>query len=181
MMMHVVQAYQFDIATRVANSREPPKYVATDVVPGVIYERDGVKVTAFEVDHGEVKPAFGYRIDFAGRSAVLSGDTRFSENLIRSAKGTDVLVHEVVGGGPNLSSQQKFALALHTTADKAAEVFTAVKPRLAVYSHILLIGKVTTEEIMAITRRTYSGPLEMATDLTVVEVGSEVKVSRIKP
>jgi ribonuclease BN (tRNA processing enzyme) len=35
-----------------------------------------VKITASEVDHTPVKPAFGYRIDHAGRSVVLSGDTR---------------------------------------------------------------------------------------------------------
>jgi len=44
-------------------------------------------VTAFAVDHGLVKPALGYRIDFAGHSVVLSGDTRFSENLIHFSQG----------------------------------------------------------------------------------------------
>jgi ribonuclease BN (tRNA processing enzyme) len=54
---------------------------------GVVYERDGVRVTAFEVDHGaEIKPAYGYRINYSGRSVLISGDTRFSENLIRMEK-----------------------------------------------------------------------------------------------
>jgi ribonuclease Z len=47
-----------------------------------------VRVTAFEVDHGgEDLPAFGYRINYSGHSAVLSGDTTFNENLIRHATG----------------------------------------------------------------------------------------------
>jgi hypothetical protein len=45
-----------------------------------------------------LSPAFGYRIDANGRSIVLSGDTRYSETLIRNAQGVDVLVHEVVFG-----------------------------------------------------------------------------------
>jgi ribonuclease Z len=70
--------------------------VANDVKPGVVYDNDEIKVTAFAVDHGLVKPALGYRIDFAGHSVVLSGDTRYSENLVRFSQGTDVLIHEVV-------------------------------------------------------------------------------------
>jgi ribonuclease Z len=45
-----------------------------------VYSRNGVTVTAFEVDHGKyIKPAYGYRVDYAGRSVVISGDTRYSD------------------------------------------------------------------------------------------------------
>ncbi|MDQ1474540.1 MAG: ribonuclease [Bryobacterales bacterium] len=54
---------------------------------GVVYEKNGVKVTAFEVDHATAKPALGYRVDYGGRSVMVSGDTPVSENLIRSRKG----------------------------------------------------------------------------------------------
>ena len=43
------------------------KVIATDIREGVVYEANGVKVTAFAVDHGPVKPAFGYRVDYRGR------------------------------------------------------------------------------------------------------------------
>ena len=72
----------------------------------MVFDQHGVVVRAFEVDHGDIAPAFGYRIDVAGRSLVLSGDTRFSENLIRVAEGTDVLVHEVALGSANPTPQQ---------------------------------------------------------------------------
>jgi ribonuclease Z len=181
MMTHLVQAYEFDIRTRVANARQAPQVDAIDVVPGVVYERDGVKVTAFEVDHGDVRPAFGYRVDAGARSVVLSGDTRFSENLIRHAQGVDLLVHEVALGGPNPTAQQQFALALHTSPERAAEVFRRVSPRLAVYSHILLVGNVTAESLMATTRQTYSGPLEIGSDLTVIEIGQDIRVDHMAP
>jgi ribonuclease Z len=41
-----------------------------------------------------VKPAFGYRFDYGGRSVVVSGDTAPSANLVTQARGADVLVHE---------------------------------------------------------------------------------------
>jgi ribonuclease Z len=60
-----------------------------------VYEANGVAVTAFLVDHGQVKPAFGYRIDYQGRSLVISGDTKPSENLVKHSQGVDLLIHEL--------------------------------------------------------------------------------------
>src|SRR5208282_3795868 len=98
MIFYLKKAYQADIRIRSADEKLPPAGVAIitkEITEGVVYETNGVKVTAFNVDHGEfIKPAFGYRIDYQGRSVVLSGDTRFSENLIRFSQGTDVLFHE---------------------------------------------------------------------------------------
>ncbi len=99
MIEYLQKAYAFDINIRIEDDKAPregSKLLVTDIQQGVIYENHGVKVTAFEVDHGIIKPAFGYRIDYKGHSAVLSGDTKYSENLIRFAKGTDILIHEVV-------------------------------------------------------------------------------------
>jgi ribonuclease Z len=115
-----------------------------------------VKVTAFEVDHGDIKPAFGYRIDF--RDARSCCQAIRAENLIRMAQGTDVLVHEVAFGEPNLSAQRQYIVAQHIMPDRAAEVFRRVHPRLAIYSHIQLLGNVTSDDVMALTRMTYSHP-----------------------
>ena len=98
MMAHLAQAYEYDVAIRQADehaSAEGARIVAADIAEGFAYERNGVRITPFDVDHAPVEPAFGYRIDFRGRSVVLSGDTRFSENLIRRAEGVDLLIHEV--------------------------------------------------------------------------------------
>lgn len=95
MMSHLEKAYQFDIRIRTHYPKDGVAVVAEDFTGGVVYEKNGVKITAFEVDHGRVKPAYGYRIDYAGRSVVLSGDTRFNENVIRFSQGVDLLVHEV--------------------------------------------------------------------------------------
>ena len=60
-----------------------------------MYERNGLRVTAIRVNHRAIAPAYGYRIDYAGRSVVLSSDTQVSPDLIEAAVGTQLLVHEV--------------------------------------------------------------------------------------
>jgi ribonuclease Z len=185
MMVHLQQAYDFDIRVRLANDGADRAGIALrvkDVVEGVVYEQGGVKITAFAVDHGLVKPAFGYRIDFAGHSVVLSGDTRVSDNLVRHAQGVDVLVHEVfvpatlqrMGFSPE---RAKNVLALHTTPEQAGEVFTRTKPKLAVYSHICL-PSATDQELLLPTRKTYAGPLELGEDLMTIDVGEKIEVRR---
>jgi ribonuclease Z len=143
-----------------------------------------VKVTAFLVDHGPVKPAFGYRVDYAGHSVALSGDTRFSENLIKFSQGVDVLIHENIDAeaeraspGNRTREQMENIIAHHTTLEQASEVFARVKPRLAVYSHVAGNSK----DFIAPTRKTYSGPLESGEDLMTIEVGEKIEVRRFKP
>ena len=183
MMSHLAQAYASDIQYRTINEGANPigaVLQAKDVDNGIVFEVDGVRVTAFEVDHAPVKPALGYRIDYAGRSVVVSGDTRVSESLVQHAAGTDLLIHEVIvpealrraGVPPN---RLQVIVAYHTTPEQAGEVFARVRPRLAVYSHIC---PPTAEEaeVLAPTRRTYQGPLELGNDLMTIEVGEQITV-----
>jgi len=62
----------------------------------IVWDQDGLKVTAFKVIHDPVKPAVGYRFDYAGRSVVISGDTAPSKNLEHFSKGADLLFHEAL-------------------------------------------------------------------------------------
>jgi len=191
MILYLKKAYQADIRIRTADEKLPLAGVAIvtkEITEGVAYEKNGVKVTAFNVDHGEfIKPAFGYRIDYQGRSIVLSGDTRFSENLIRFSKGTDVLFHEVgVAKAETLSTSEaaRRIIGHHTSPEDAGKVFDRVKPKLAVYTHIVMlstdpaIGAPTVDDLVSRTRETYSGPLEVGEDLMSVEVGDKITVHR---
>ena len=112
LMDGLVQAFDWDIKARIADQNLDPanlKPEVTEIRQGVVYDQAGVKVTAFDVDHGELlKPAFGYRIDYAGRSVTISGDTRFSENLIKHATGTDLLIHQVAAARAELLEQATF-------------------------------------------------------------------------
>src|SRR5262249_54858220 len=86
LMQNLEKAYADDVRIRIADEKNPPEGAAINASEfandGVAYENNGVKVTAFEVFHGElIKPAYGYRVDYDGRSVIISGDTRYSENL----------------------------------------------------------------------------------------------------
>jgi ribonuclease Z len=190
LMSNLERAYAADVRIRIADQKLAPAgaTVVVDefVADGVVYERGGVRVTAFEVDHGdEIKPAFGYRIDYKGRSALISGDTRFSENLIRNGMGVDLLVHAIAGAKPELLQDPVIKLILdhHTLPPQAAAVFNKTKPKLAVYTHIVQqrtasVPPPTVEEIVADTRRTYSGPLQVGEDLMSFDIAEgAVKVN----
>lgn len=185
MMSHLKQAYADDIRFRLEYERVSPtgvQIVAKDIKEGIVYEKAGVRITAFEVDHAPVRPAFGYRIDYSGHSVVLSGDTRVSENLIRHSHGTDLLIHEVLvpetlkrlNVPPELA---KRIVDFHTTPEQAGAVFERVKPKMALYSHICLPAA-TERELVSPTRTAYQGPLEIGEDLMVVEIGEKVQVRK---
>ncbi len=181
MMSHLEQAYQFDIRIRSHYQKEGIRVIAEEFTGGVVYENKGLKITAFEVDHGRIKPAYGYRIDFAGRSVVLSGDTRFNENVIQFSQGVDLLVHEVVGMSNEFLQKSQFGKTIasnHTTPESAGEVFSRAKPKLAIHTHILLFGDYLLKDLIPSTRKQYSGPLEVGEDLMSIELGEKTEVRR---
>jgi len=184
LMDGLVKAYDWDIKARVADQKLDPANLRPEVTEfkeGVIYENGGVKVTAFEVDHGDLlKPAFGFRVDYAGRSVTISGDTRFNENLIRHASGTDLLIHQVAAVREELAVLPAFKVILehHTKPEEAGVVFTRSKPKLAVYYHFVLLGTakvppVTEQEVVGMTRKTYAGPLLVGEDLMAFRIEAD--------
>ena len=162
---------------------EGVRLAARNVGPGVVFERDGLRVTAFPVEHGGViTPAYGYRVDYQGRSAVFSGDTKYFEPIADHAKGVDVLVHEVIDPEVEMRRAQvqgpraiERVISHHTSPEQAGTIFSRVKPRLAVFSHIVP-SPATAEDLIGQTRRTYSGPLAVGYDLMTIVVGETVDV-----
>jgi len=181
MMRHLEAAFAFDIHMRrdVDESFSPDgiRIVAHDIQEGRVYEKNGVRVTAFLVSHGLVKPSYGYRVDYAGRSVALSGDTSPIDNLVTVCKGVDVLIHESIDVDvlrrlvPD-KTRMDAIVARHTTPEQAAVIFSKVSPRLAVFSH-----SPGTPAIVEQTRRSYPGRVEMGQDLMVIDVGAEVRAT----
>jgi ribonuclease Z len=189
LMAGLEEAYALDIQIRREDEKTPPDGVRTDVSEfhgdGVVYERDGVRVIAFEVDHGDaIKPACGYRIEYQGRACVLSGDTRYHPSVVRYGKGADLLLHEVGAARPELldaSPEQRRIFAHHTSPREAGKVFSLTRPRLAAYTHLVLLGSEaipppTVEDLVAETRQVYDGPLVVGEDLIAFDIGEAVTV-----
>jgi len=192
LMTNLEKAYALDISIREVDEKLPPQGIAVNVEEfgkdGVVYEKDGVKVTAFEVDHGDaIKPAYGYRIDYKGHAALISGDTRYNQNVIKFGTGVDLLIHEVAIARPELMSNlfAQAIIAHHTSPHDAGRVFAQAKPKLAAYTHLVFLSnekvpEATLDDLVKQTREAYDGPLEVGEDLTSFDIGDTVTVNRWK-
>ena len=191
MMAYLEKAYQADIENRrefIPNFN--PQQVAVsakDIEEGVVYEQNGVRVTAFRVTHANLKDAFGFRVDYRGHAVVVSGDMTPNENFVKYAQGADVVIHEVGVARPELLERdpgvRQMLATHHSSPEDAARDFTRIRPKLAVYTHYTRprrddIPEVSIAEILSRTRAIYSGPLEAGEDLMSVSIGDSVTVQR---
>ncbi len=117
----------------------------------IVFEQDGAKITAFRVGHAPVEPAVGYRIDYKGRSAVISGDTVKSANLQQFSEGVDLLVHEALAphmtevmtdaamaaGVKHMAKITVDILDYHATPVEAAEIARDADVGHLLYYHIV--------------------------------------------
>lgn len=175
MMTKMREAFDADI--RIRQPQQGVEISATDFVEGPVYSENGVRVTAFKVSHDDID-AYGFRIDYRGHSVVLSGDTRPSANLVSHAHGADVVVHEVAMSTSEAGN--RIIAQLHSTPEQAGEEFSRIRPKLAVFSHFSFFGtpEPTIDELLARTRQTYQGRLEVGEDLMAISVGDSVVVTR---
>ena len=157
------QAYSLDVEYRIAHHTEQmlPRAAAGAVAHEVklksadeavtVFERNGLKVIAFKVEHDPVKPAYGYRLDYHGRSVVISGDTTKSANLARHAAGADLLIHEVLAkdvltfaannleraGDKRRAKLTRDILSYHASPTEAAEIAATAKVETLVFTHMV--------------------------------------------
>jgi ribonuclease Z len=179
MMEGLRRAYGPDIGYRTPPGAEEAEALRreTRIIDddGVVYNEAGVKVTAFRVQHGAV-PAFGYRVDYGGKSVLISGDTTATPALQRYGAGVTLALLEVAS--PSMvdyvqrsfpAEQAKYILSLHLTADQAGEAFAAMKPDLAVYYHTVSTCA-TNPALIAKTREHFTGRLEVSQDLMDISI-----------
>jgi len=154
----------------------------------VVLDEDGLRVSAFAVDHGPVHPAVGYRFDYRGRSVVVSGDTAKSSNLTHFAKGADLLVHEGLAphmvalmtdaahraGRANVEKISRDILSYHTSPVEAAEVARDAGVRMLVFTHVIPPLPVTALESLFSkgVSEVWSGPMVVGRDGMVFTLGA---------
>jgi ribonuclease BN (tRNA processing enzyme) len=148
--------------------------------PFKIFEDDRVRVSATLVQHAPIWPAFAYRFDTDDGSIVFSGDTARSENLIKLAKGADVLVHEVIVTSviesrfpmPRSVADEgllKHLLTAHTPVEEVGAIAEAAGVKKLVLSHIVP-GNATREQLLP-AGKGFSGELVIGRDLMQIGVG----------
>jgi ribonuclease Z len=152
----------------------------------VVFDADGLKITAIRVDHAPVAPAFGYRIDYAGRSVAFSGDTAHDEGFIAAARRVEVLFHEALQpvmvrameeavaarGQANLAKVLSDIPDYHTTPEEAARAAAEVGARLLVLYHIVppLPTRLLHPVFLGDAGDLFSEPIEIAEDGLLVSL-----------
>lgn len=171
----MLEFFEYDIHIRRDVMEKHPAAGATikvhTVVEGVVYDDGEVKVTAFAVDHKPVEPAFGYRFDAHGHSIVISGDTRPNDNLVKFAKGADVLIHEAYlpeffdrVDTPEVAARLK---SYHTSAEDAGAIAARAGVKTLVLTHLIPAGE--EEKFRQRASKTFPGRLIVGKDLEVIE------------
>lgn len=74
----------------------PNEFNISENAEVIVFEKEGITITAFDVNHDPIEPAVGYVIEYKGRKVVLSGDTVKSEMVGKMAQDADLLIHEVM-------------------------------------------------------------------------------------
>jgi ribonuclease Z len=190
LMQHLENAYSRDVEIRVEDEKLVREYASITTAEfasdGLVYESGNLRVIAFTVDHGAaIKPAYGYRVEYEGRSVVISGDTRYNENVVKFGTDADLLIHEVAMAPRHLLQEASIQRILnhHTSPREAGQVFARAKPKLAAYTHLVLLASKdvaapSIEDLLAETCEAYAGPLVVGEDLMCFEIGDDVIVRR---
>ena len=149
--------------------RNPDGYKVdvTEISEGIVFQKDDLTIEAFDVDHGMIKPAWGYRITTDDKSIVISGDTAFSEKLLEMSRSVDLLFHEVISdSGLRKTSEfwQEYHKKHHTTASDLGRLASEAQPGLLVLYHGLFYG-VPEASVVDEVRTTYDGEVVLADDL----------------
>lgn len=184
-----LQAYDIDRGYRIAHHgpqvARPEGFGAVthvvSTVPGaVVYEANGVRITATTVDHGPVKPAFGYRLDYKGRSITISGDQAFSPSFVALSKGTDVMFHEALNrklvarmhdklaerGHADLAKVFGDIQGYHSSPEDAAKAAKQAGAKALVLYHLIppLPSRLAEPMFVGDAPKVYDGPIKVGHD-----------------
>lgn len=196
------QAYAADTAYRAAHHGAdivPPGGSGFEAVPfplpddgdlnTVLETDDGVKISAFAVNHDPVCEAVGYRIDYRGRSVVFSGDTTYSNNLIEHARNVDLLVHEALAttltermaaaigsrGNTRTAKILRDVPSYHTTPVQAAEAAARSGARQLLLYHIVpqLPTAALERVFLSGIADAYNGKVTLGRDGTLISIPAD--------
>jgi len=175
-----LKAAAFDIATRVRDEGRTPlaDQIRIDEFrhDGVVLRDDRVTVTAARVDHPPIDQAYAYRFDTASRSFVISGDTAPSQNLVRLARGADVLVHEVLLLDPQETAAWlklppddplvRHIVRSHTSYRDVGRIAAEAGVKTLVLTHFVPGSvEVDRERVLSEIRKAFAGEVILGEDL----------------
>ena len=146
-------AYELDRGYRVAHhgaellNPELGTLQSKTIAEGVIVDQDGLRITAFEVSHPPIEPAFGYRLDYGDRSVVISGDSLVTGKIVEISNGADLVLHD--------------AMSLQLLRGAAGMARTTGNTRLATVLQDIQDYHATTEDLNRLSSEAEIGQLAL--------------------
>jgi ribonuclease Z len=188
------QAYARDLEFRIAQhpdhlSKELGEYEVVELdgepVEQVVYEDQGIRISALAVDHTPVTPALAYKVEAGGRVVVISGDTSYHKPLASFAEGADVLIHEAMDKELALRMADVFAsqdaprtgqliheaLPNHSSPADAGNLAREARASRLVLTHLSppLLTRRWRKDVLNSARQQYPGPVSLAEDgMTII-------------
>jgi ribonuclease Z len=169
-----------ELEQRIAHEQRPSTAAleldVTEFGPGDIWDDEGMRIRAVEVDHHPVKHAYGFIFEADGRKLACSGDTTVCPALIEAARDADVLLHECLIAGSMRPTGNRSAAGLrnvasyHTLSTEVGKVATRAGARCLVLNHFVPT-KFDEAALREEVARDYTGPIIIGTDLRRIEVG----------
>lgn len=125
-----------------------------ELEPGEIYMSNDTEIRIFEVSHPPVSPAAGYRFEYRGHVAVISGDTVKVPAMTEMAKGADILVHDATqkqmvrgmiqflksrntAADDRLAAMSEEMMAYHAATEDVAQVAAEAGVKKLVLTHLV--------------------------------------------
>ncbi len=170
----MVAMMQPDIRTRTSGTQpvmvsDSFRPVVTEISEGVVFEKEDLTIEAFAVPHGDIRPAFGYRVTTDDLTVVISGDTALSDKVQEMSAGADILLHEYIGTeglSRNSEAFQAYHKRSHTTATDLGRLASTARPELLVLYHGLHYG-LPEQSVLDEVESVYDGRVVLANDLDV--------------
>jgi ribonuclease BN (tRNA processing enzyme) len=140
----------------------PRQVAAGNHTPVVVYESGGITATGVGVPHGPV-PALGYIIRIRGKTVAFSGDQNGSDAAFwKLARGADLLFMD--SAIPEKADE--VGMNLHATPSVIGTRAAGAAVRHLVLSHLMARSLNVLDENLAIIRKQFKGPIDVAKDMS---------------
>jgi len=185
---HIEAAHAWDMESMCGHPGQSGARTITTELPfdrtAAVYERNGVTISSFPVIH-VLNGAVGYRLDYAGRSVVFSGDTRPCHPLVDACDGADLLIHETFPSPSVFAKKagvpedlaEAIVNGVHTSPAMVGKVFERAGARMSAMWH-LAVDHETVGPVFSEMRTHHDGPVVISQDLTVFNVTKDAVVAR---
>jgi ribonuclease Z len=142
----------------------------------VIFQENDVTIRSLPAIHALDGPV-SFILEWNGLKFAYSSDTFPNKWWIEHTKGSDIAIHECFAPPKTLIEKQKFTAQtalnvgtqVHTSPAQFGKVMAEIQPRMAVGYHFFNDFD-TAPLVLEDVRKTYDGPLALATDYMVFNI-----------